>query len=461
MSKPILFPDFDRTTTATLPNEKVISVEHTFVVDSRQRDCRIYPEPNFYKVNLGTTYKNITSIELKGSLIPRSSYNVHSTNQFIDFSIGSTITKFIIENTGSGYSNTASIVISPPRNSGTLATATLVVNYGSIVSVVITNPGSGYTNIESPTIYINSPTGKDFVCRVVVGTQYTTTLRHGQYIIGGNPTPPSVTPLGLLNEIQNAMNYKINGVYDPASIGPFEVRLVSQYPTLTATTGTPAYYNTNATQFNRIQITNTNSDYWELLFWSGPSRNKNASILMGFNSIDYGNPVQINSVITGSGTLFSAGTALRAVNDYDLLDDPKYVLLSFWDGSETFERLECYDSSINRKFGTIVFDANVSNVLKDTVGDTFTDSSNIEYLVGPIEKGPFWLPPGYLKAVKGSDLDQKKLEFLQPIGKLSSLTISFTKFGPSQQADPYDFFGKDHFLVFGVKANDNKSGQKA
>ena len=75
----------------------------------------------------------------------------------------------------------------------------------------------------------------------VVGTRYKALLRPGNYTIGGNNTSGvTTTPTGLLLEIQNAMNYAVNGgAYDPVSVSPFAVRLVSQYPTIDAVPGTP------------------------------------------------------------------------------------------------------------------------------------------------------------------------------------------------------------------------------
>ena len=71
---------FDSAFASTHPSEKTIIPTHTFVVDSRQRDCRIYPSPSFYRISFGDVFKNVTSLELLGAAIPKTSYNVHSTN---------------------------------------------------------------------------------------------------------------------------------------------------------------------------------------------------------------------------------------------------------------------------------------------------------------------------------------------------------------------------------------------
>ncbi len=464
MQKPITFPDFDPTAAVTASFEKVVVPEHTFVVDSRQRDCKMYPDPSYYRIDLGTIYRNVTSIELRGSVIPRASYNVHSTNKYIDFSIGSGITEIVIKNGGSGYV-TPTITIASPLPPGTTATATAATNSaGTITNITVNIAGSNYKAGMPPVIYVTGANGTGYGADLaaVVGIHYTAELRPGQYTIGGNPTPPSTISSGIIKEIQDAMNYAVIGSpYVPNSTGPFEVRLVNQYPELDATIGTPEYYNTNSALFNRIQITNVDSDPWELLFCSGPNRRFNASVLMGFIATDYSNPVTTLDVANADGTLISGGTSLRSSFDYDLLDDPKYVILAFWDGNESFERIESNDPSIDRKFGLMVFDANNSNVITDTAGSSFTSGTS-SYLVGPVTKGPFWVQPGVLKPIRGFDFDQKKLEFGVPLGKLSSLFIKFTKFSGTSNAEQelYDFQGRNHTLIFSIKANDNKTGRK-
>jgi hypothetical protein len=452
--KPILFPDFDPSDRATHPVDKVTVPEKTFVVDSRSRNCSIFPSPSYYRIDLGEVYKNITSIELKGSIIPRSSYNVHSTNKFIDFSIGSSVTEIKLKSGGSGYTFVPTVTISPP-SSGTQATATAVINTttGRVISIIIGVAGSGYTTANPPVITIQAPNGLNSSraeASAIVGTLYSAELRPGQYTIGGN------TPSGLIKEVQNAMNYVVNGgAYNPSSTGPFQVRLVSQYPTLDADPGEPEYYDTNATQYNRVQIINTDNTHWELLWCSGKHNRQNAVNLLGFASADYFEPEATPAI----GAIMSAGLSIRGTYDYDLLSDPQYVILNIWCGDDTFERIDSTNSSLDRKFATLVFDANYPDVITDTTGTAFVDGG-VNYLDGVVTKGPFYVAPGVTKSLKGFDFDQKKMEFAPPIGKLSSITIQFTKYGPNQEVEYYDFCGRNHLLVFSVKAGDNQSGQK-
>ncbi len=60
-----------------------------------------------------------------------------------------------LEHGGSGYTSPPDIVIDPPGNGGTRATATCTIAQGAVASITITDPGSGYT--ESPNITITPP----------------------------------------------------------------------------------------------------------------------------------------------------------------------------------------------------------------------------------------------------------------------------------------------------------------
>lgn len=453
---------FDSAFASTLPNEKVVIPTHTFVIDSRQRDCKIYPSPSFYRINFGDVFKNVTSLELRGATIPRTSYNVHSTNNNIDFIIGSSITEIKLINGGSRYTVAPTVTVPAPKV-GVQAIVTAVINLGtgSVTSFIIVNPGSGYSPSRPPIISIEAPiNGSVAKGKAVVGTSHTAELREGQYAIGGNPTPPGVSPSGLILEVQNAMNYAANypAPYNPVSVGPFEVRLVSQYPELGADPGTPEAFDTNSSLFNRIQITNTDSVYWELPFCSGPNKQRNANNLLGFTWVDQINPYLTPAVISPGGVLISEGTTYRAEFDYDLLDDPDFVSLSFWTGNQTFERIQSSEPSLDRKFGIMIFDANGTDVIKDTTGATVTPIGGIDFLEGPVTKGTFYKDPGVLKALKGFDFDQKKVVFAPALGKFTSLTIQMTKFGTQNGGSPYVYnTNRNHVLVFSISMSDLKN----
>lgn len=451
---------------ATHPSEESYISKHTLIIDSRQRNCKMYPTPSFYKVNLSDTYKNITSIELKGAVVPRSSYNVHSSNNQIDFSIGDTLTSIRIIDGGAGYVSAPSVDIRMPTNGGVKATATAIISGGSVTSIIINNPGSGYYTGNPPNIYIGPPSKSSFskqaTAEANIGITYLATLRTGQYTIGGNPViGVNDYPTGLLLEIQNAMNYAVNGVYDPMSIGPFAVRLVSEYPTIDAIPGTPEAYNTNSCLFNRIQFINLNNDHWEFLFNTGANKAKSANSILGFNI----NNVYVNHLTTavnvGPDTLIPAGSSIRATFDYNLNNDPDYVVIGIEANGFSMDRLECANSSLNRKFATLIYDNNTPDCLQNTSG-TIVSVGDVEYLSGNVTKGTFWMPPGRIKGLKGYDFDSKKFSFRPPLGKLSDITIMFTKYGLEHGGNPmeYDFEGREHTLIFEISAEDQYSQQK-
>jgi hypothetical protein len=465
------YPILKSTNRATFPSEEVYSVTETFIVDSRQRNCKKYKDPSKYRIELGDVYKNITSIELTGAIIPKSSYNVHSSNNMIDFAIGDFVSSIKIIDGGAGYTSAPGVSFSGPPGVGTTATGTAIVDTaGRVTNIIIGIAGSGYPPGEPPFIFIDAPpiSGNSIQAFAVpeIGDHYTSTLREGEYTIGGNPVAGGTDPSGLIKEIQNSLNFAVNGgVYDSTSTTPFVVRVVSQYPKLGAVAGTPEASDTNATMFNRIQIVNVNSDPWEILWCSGPNKPEAANSILGFNVLDTGTPTTITAVVDGPNTVIPAGTAIRGVFDYNLKDDPNYVVLEIRAGDAPFERVNSLDDGLDRKFAALVFDANSPDTLRDLTagaGGAVTEVGGVSYLEGPTGKGTFWREPGTIKALKGKDFDTKKVSFAPPLGKLSSLTVSFTKFGLKGGGVPqyYDFDSREHTLIFDVSASDNRSRQR-
>lgn len=461
--------DFDGQSRITHPTDRIDVPEHILTIDSRQRNYAKYPSPSLYTIDIGDQFRNIDTIELKNSLVQRAMYNVHNTNKYIDFSIGDTVTSIVYKGPKIVYSAPPTVTISPPTISGgTQATATAILGSdGTIASINVTNPGSGYYRSIGAQLIVD---GLAVNADVSIGTLYTAVLRNGQYTIGGNPSSASVGPdllvgTGLIKEIQDAMNYAVNGgAYVSGSSSPFQVRLVSQYPVLDPVAGSPEAAQTNATKFNRIQITNVTDgggQPWELLFGSGPNKGLSASKVLGFASKDVYQPVDTVAVSIGGDEVTSAGSSLRSVFDYDLQDDPKYIILtitgSYKDGSDPFHRQTSENASLNRTFASIVFDANTPNVIIDTTGTTTTDG----YLDGLVTKGTFWFPSGNLRAVRGFDADQKKLKLYAAQGRLQNITIKWTQFVPNGEPEQlYDFSDRDHMLIFSVKGTDNQSGRK-
>jgi len=460
---------FSETQAVTHPTEKITQGKHIFVVDSRQRDCKAYPTPSNYRIPIDRIYKNVTSIELKGSVLPKTAYGVHDSNNVVEFNIGDSVTSFSVLNGGGPYTAPPTITVEDPVT-GVTSTGTAVISNGVVVSITLTLGGSGYTASKPPAVFISPPNttlgSQAATAKATVGAQYKAEMRPGNYIIGGNNTAGVTTvPSGLLLELQNALNYAVNGGnYDPVSVSPFAVRLVSQYPEIDAVAGTPEANASNACPYNRIQITNVNSDHWELLWCSGPRKGVSARRVLGFPWVDQVTPVATLAVNPGGGDIIPAGTSYRAEFDYDLTDDPNYVILSFWAvADESFERIESMSGNgLNRAFATMVYDANSPDNLTDLDGTANTTVGGIDYLEGLVTKGAFYGTPGNAKPLKGFDFDQKYLEFSPAIGKLSYLNINFTKFGKESGGLPnlYNFMGRDHLLIFEVTCGDQRTGNR-
>ena len=86
---------------ATHPADKPVVAKHIFAIDSRQRDYDKYPNANNYNMAIPERYRNVTSIELKAAMLPRTEYNVNGSNKYIDFAVGDYISK--IQTIGSNY----------------------------------------------------------------------------------------------------------------------------------------------------------------------------------------------------------------------------------------------------------------------------------------------------------------------------------------------------------------------
>src|SRR6185369_15055165 len=91
------------TQNARMPWTDPAPIAKTIIVDSRQRNCERYKSPAAYTLELDNVFKNVISIELKGAILPKSNYNIHSGNNKIDFAIGDFVSSFEILDRGAGY----------------------------------------------------------------------------------------------------------------------------------------------------------------------------------------------------------------------------------------------------------------------------------------------------------------------------------------------------------------------
>ncbi len=460
---------FKSTDSATLPWEAVSTVTKTVVIDSRQRNANVYTASD-YRINIGDVFKNINTVELKGALIPKTNYNVHSSNNKIDFAIGDFVSKISINNRGSGYTSVPNVIISNPK-SGVNAQAQAFIDMysGTVSHIIITVPGSGYIPSQPPIVYIEPPNdvqrGNQASAVVTIGNHYTATLRVGEYEIGGNPNPPTTNiPTNLLLEIQNSMNYAVSGTYDPTSTSPFAAVLVNQYPEINPVAGSPESFDTNACRFNRVQVVNVNSDPWQFLWYSGSNRLISAYNILGFGPNDSYVGKPISSISSGGGIVVPEGTAIRALFDYNLKNDPDYIILTIYLGDDNLDRITSINDGIDHTFCVLLFDNNNPETLhdlsNDPVGGSTFFSNNVAYLSGKLGKGNFWRDPGGVKPIKGNDFDgPKKITFRPPKGKVSNMRIKFTKFGevPGETPHAYNMDGREHVLMFEFSCNDLKS----
>jgi len=111
---------------------------HIVSVDSRDRNTDAYANPNTFKIDLNTTYKNVYCIELISAIIPKSEYVINSNNNVIYFS----------ENGGSEISATIS--------EGNYTIDELVTEIGTVMTNASAISGSSWTYTAS----VNSKTNK-------------------------------------------------------------------------------------------------------------------------------------------------------------------------------------------------------------------------------------------------------------------------------------------------------------
>lgn len=62
-----------------------IHIEPVLAIDSKSRNHSKYPNPNFYDLQLKTTYKDVTKVELKFAQIPNSGYVINKANNLFYF----------------------------------------------------------------------------------------------------------------------------------------------------------------------------------------------------------------------------------------------------------------------------------------------------------------------------------------------------------------------------------------
>ena len=278
------------------------------------------------------------------------------------------------------------------------------------------------------------------------GLTQTLYLSIGQYIIGSN-VPGNAnyisngTPIGtgLLAELQKVLNTHSN------SSNSFNVFLVTT-PNSMGGTGS------NSAVLNRIAITNSvvsfTIDFTNQFYLSGsPFR------VLGFykqiytslaNNIIYGTDdigtcTQIN--LNAQTTHQISIQSLLSIFDYNLKDDPQYLIMELEFGNKVAERIESTDIATNQKFAVIIYDANEPDNIQNYNGSL--TNVQVGTQAGAVR------PPGRLKALKGSDFDKKIVTFNPPI-TLENFKISFYKYDDTL----YNFNNREHLLSFEIDVAD-------
>ena len=270
---------------------------------------------------------------------------------------------------------------------------------------------------------------------IIGGTSKQLYITEGQYSIGTNVTGSTYIPdgniavFGLMAELILVLN----SFYLPAIVSNFNVFIAT---TPSSSGGTGNY----ASILNRIVITN-NTDNFIIDFTNSIYNSGSPFRVLGFNkqilqsgtnqiyatdNLGTCTPATLQSNLPFSITIPS----LVGIYDYDLNDDPKYIIMQLDFGNKTGERIESTDIASNQKFAVIIYDSNEP----DNILSTYSTNGSVIFDTRR---------PGKLKALKGSDFDKKIINFEPPI-TLENFKISFYKYDNTF----YQFHNREHLLTF-------------
>jgi len=492
-----------------LPNasEIITSSSHTVIIDSNQRDKVLFPNPSFYSLSLPDTYRNITSIELKGSIIPKTAYNV-DTNRYIPFNVQDFITSVIIEDPGFGYidgvygdgavppNDTLATITAPGITGGTQALIQITVTNNSITNATLTNAGSGYLrgkygqlDYNSQGFYLNSQASfvnriprdmslvdrqRDAKLKLDVGNELIAEMTEGQYDFAH----PNDSENGLCREVtrslQAAIDFAIaDGRLTPVVGGPQNGAEYFPYSVGDTNDGSCFLFtpNPNASENTNVSIQRGEDDgsynqdlFLELLFGSTEIYKYSSAVtLLGYGSSTYSKfnqnlaynrfpPMDQTSGETSALVGVWSSTPIESRNNYNLVDTPKYVILQLGASSSNYlDRIESGTPTLNTGFATLVFDANPPEVVfREPASNPTPGEGNSDF-------GTLLTKPGYLKAIKGQDFEAKVISFVTPVSEISSITIQMR----NTNGDFYDFHGQDHLLIIQLNANDINTGYRS
>lgn len=483
------------------PSEIISGSSHIVVIDSRERDRNYFPNSAHYSLRLPQPFKNVTSVELKGTVLPKTEYNVNSENNRIVYNVEDFITSIQITDPGDGYvdgvygfgavpPNDTLVAITPPGiTGGTTADITVTVADGLITSIVIVDPGEGYlrgfygSSIDYAAEGYYRNAGASFVnlipfeqaanprrraqVTVEVGHELVATLNEGQYDFAN---PNDLGP-GLCREVTRALQASIDeaiadGIITPAAApAPQTGAQYFPYSVLDSSDGSCYLFtpNPNASENSNVAIQRGADDgtfeqnlFLELLWGKSSYQDSNSMTLLGYGSsvIPTLPDTPLDQTSGELGVLANpwVSAPIESRHNYCLMNFPKYCILSFGQStSDSTDRIESTNETLDKAFATLVFDANTPDVIfraptaAPVAGEGDSDYSTLLF------------KPGTLKGIKGADFDTKVLSFgPSPLAELKGISIRFQKFN----GDPYDFKGQDHLLIFQINANDINSGNR-
>jgi hypothetical protein len=434
------------------------------VVDSRDRNYELYPNPNNYVIQI-PRYKDVLSVELTGADVPHSGFNVDNScntlyiaftqDMFINYYNGvrqngvSYIEVVIppgfyeasdfVSNTGAlGTLNYENYYNSAPvnyiENTGILAKALklavigtpyaaadfyVIFNYKTLKYVIVSDWAFAILNRDTDKNTSNQPIPNFYVSQGVnvynnpityYNTPPTPAQANDSYLGDNNDR---FTPLP--NSIYNVLGFKMKNYFPSGNLYKYQPAPIGAGNTLVD----GAFSTTNS---NYVQISQGQNYYWPPPY-----------------SVNYNTPYNSSNPCDASmtGLPLVAGPLVNYYVSYSLpdivnLSGEKYIILDI----PELNYRDITNSINNQFYCRILLDTNQNTVpltayYSNTA--TYPTTTNLS-------------THNTIKAIKSSDIGNNRcIKYFSPSqGVLSKLTIRWLKY----DGTPYDFQGQDHTLGF-------------
>jgi hypothetical protein len=287
-----------------------------------------------------------------------------------------------------------------------------------------------------PKTEYNVSSENNLILLTISGVTEALYLAEGQYLIGTNVLGESYiangTPVisGLLAEVKKTLNR--HSLSDDA----FNVFLATCPPANNASVNNRIVITNSSKSFSldfRNGVYSSGSPYRLLGFQKGKINSNGYSQIYGTDNLGTCTPTDIQNENIHTITIQS----VVSVFDYDLIDDPMYIIMDIEFGNKSADRIESIDKSSNQKFAVVIYDSN--------------DPDNLEsYATNQVNtRAGFIRRPGRLKALKGADFDKKIITFDPPF-TLENFKITFYKYDNTL----YNFHNREHVLTFEIDVVD-------